>query len=73
MLKVSSEKDQVTYEDRPIRITPHFSMMTLKARRAWLEVGKRLQRDYRTQTRLLYPTKLLIKIDGEMYPVLQKV
>lgn len=31
MLKVSREKDQVTYKGRPIRVTPDFSMEILEA------------------------------------------
>jgi len=38
ILKAAKEKSQVTYEFRPIRITPDFLTETLKARRAWTEV-----------------------------------
>jgi hypothetical protein len=34
ILKAAMEKSQVTYKGRPIRITPHFSTGTLKAKRA---------------------------------------
>ena len=33
MLKATNEKGQVTYKSRPIRITPDFSVETLKARK----------------------------------------
>jgi hypothetical protein len=32
------EKGQVTYKDRPIRITPNFSPETMKVRRYWADV-----------------------------------
>jgi hypothetical protein len=35
ILKAVREKGQVTYKDRPIRITPNFSTETLKGRRSW--------------------------------------
>ena len=37
ILKAVSEKGQVTYKGRPIRITPDFSSETMKARRSWPE------------------------------------
>ena len=38
ILKVVREKRQVTYQGRPIRITPDFSTETLKARKSWTDV-----------------------------------
>ena len=38
ILKAVREKGQVTYKDRPIRITPEFSSETMKARRSWTDV-----------------------------------
>ena len=64
ILRASREKQQVTYKGKPIRITPDFSMETLKARRAWTEILQTL-REHRCQARLLYPAKLSITIDGE--------
>ena len=64
ILKVAREKDQETYKGRPIRITPDFSTETMKARRAWPEVMQTL-REHKSQTRLLYPAKLSVNIDGE--------
>jgi hypothetical protein len=37
-LKAVREKKQVTYKDKPNKITANFSTETLKARRAWGEV-----------------------------------
>jgi hypothetical protein len=38
ILKAAMEKGQITYKSRPIKITPNFSIETVKARRAWSEV-----------------------------------
>jgi hypothetical protein len=64
ILKAVTEKGQVTYEGRPIRITPDFSPETIKARRSWTDVIQTL-REHKRQPRLLYPAKLSITIDRE--------
>jgi hypothetical protein len=64
ILKAVREKSQVTYKDRPIRITSDFSPETMKARRFWADVIQTL-REHKCMPRLLYPTKLSITIDGE--------
>ena len=64
ILKAVKEKGQVTYKDRPIRITPEFSPETMKPRRAWTDVIQTL-REQTYQPKLLYPGKLSITIDGE--------
>ena len=38
ILKAVRGKGQVTYKCRPIRLTPDFSIETLKARRPWTDV-----------------------------------
>jgi hypothetical protein len=38
ILKGVREKNQITYKGKPIKMTANFSMETLKARRAWIEV-----------------------------------
>ena len=35
ILEAAREKGQVTYKGRPIRISPDFSIETLKVRKAW--------------------------------------
>jgi hypothetical protein len=52
ILKAAREKGQVTYNGRPIRITPDFSPKTMKARRAWSEVIQTL-REHKCQPKLL--------------------
>jgi hypothetical protein len=37
-MKAVRENKQITYKDKPIKITADFSMETLKARKAWSEV-----------------------------------
>jgi hypothetical protein len=64
ILKAVRKKGQVTYKCRPIRITPDFSPETMKARRSWTNIIQTL-REHKFQTRLLYPAKLSITIDGE--------
>ena len=64
ILRAAKETGQVTYKGRPIKITPDFSMKTMKVRRSWSSVMQTL-RDHRCQPRLLYPAKLSITIDDQ--------
>ena len=64
ILKAVREKGHVTYKDRPIRTTPDFSPETMKSRRSWTDIIQTL-REHKFQSRLLYPAKLSITIDGE--------
>jgi hypothetical protein len=63
ILKAVREKKQITYKGKPIKITANFSTETLKARRAWSEVFQALNENT-FNLRILYPAKLLFKIDG---------
>jgi hypothetical protein len=63
-LKVVREKKQITYKGKPIKITADFSTETLKARRTWSEVFWVLNEN-NFNPRILYPEKLLFKINGE--------
>ncbi|KAL6037201.1 hypothetical protein STEG23_016771 [Scotinomys teguina] len=63
ILRAAKEKGQLTYKGRPIRITSDFSMETLQARRSWSDVIQIL-RDNGCQSRIIYPSKLSITIDG---------
>jgi hypothetical protein len=56
-IKSSKGKSQVTYKGTPIKITPDFTPMIMKARRSWADVT--------CQPRLIYPAKLSIPVDGE--------
>ena len=64
ILKAVRGKGQITYKGRPIRIIPHFSPETMKARRSWTDVIQTL-REHKCQPKILYPAKLSITIDGE--------
>jgi hypothetical protein len=53
MLKAVREKGQVTYKDKPIRITPDFLPESMNARRSWTEVIQTLI-DHKCQPRIPY-------------------
>jgi hypothetical protein len=57
-------KGEVTYKDRPIRITPDFSPENMKATKSWKDVIQAL-RECKCQPRLLYPERLSFTIGGE--------
>jgi hypothetical protein len=63
ILKEVSEKKQITYKGKPIKITADFSTETLKARRAWGEVIQALNEN-NLNPRILHPAKLSFKIHG---------
>jgi hypothetical protein len=56
------EKKQITFKVKPIKITPHFSMKTLKARRAWSDLFQALNENNFNHW-ILYPAKLSLKIN----------
>jgi hypothetical protein len=62
ILKAVREKKQITYKGKPIKITPDFSTEILKARRAWDEVFRSMNKN-NFNPRILYPVKLSFKID----------
>ena len=64
LLRAAKEKGQVTYKVRPIRITHEFSLETMKARKSRSNVMQTL-RDHGCQSRLLFPAKLSITIEGQ--------
>jgi hypothetical protein len=57
ILKAAKEKRQVTYKDKPIRITTDFSTQTLNGRRSWKDITHTLK-ESNCQPRLVYPAKL---------------
>ena len=65
MLKVAREKQQVTYQGKPIHVTADLSAETLQARREWQDIFK-VQKGKNLQPRLLYPARISFKIDGEI-------
>ena len=65
VLKAAREKKRVTYKGVPIRLSADFSEETLQARRDWQEIFK-VMKIKDLQPRLLYPTKLSFKIEGQI-------
>ena len=65
ILKASREKQQVTYKGNPICLTADLSALSLEARREWQDIFKVLKRE-NLQPRVLYPSKISLKIDGEI-------
>ena len=65
LLKTAKEKQQVTYKGNPICITADLSAETLQARTEWQDIFKVLK-GKNLQPRLLYPARILFKIDGEI-------
>ena len=64
ILRAAREKGQVTFTGKLIRITPDFSIETMKARRSWIDVLQKL-RDHECTPRLLYLAKFSFTINGE--------
>jgi hypothetical protein len=62
-LKAVTEKKQITYKGKPIKITAVLSTEPLKARTAWGEIFRALNEN-NFKSRILYPAKLSFKIDG---------
>ena len=65
ILKAEREKQEVTYKGAPIRLATDFSVEMLQARREWQKIFQ-VMRTRGLQTRLLYPARLLIKIEGQI-------
>ena len=65
ILKAAREKQKVTYKGDPICLTADLSAETLQARREWQGIFKVLK-GKNLQPRLLYPTRISFKIDGEV-------
>ena len=65
ILKAAREKQEVTYKGSPRHLTADLSAETLQARREWQGIFKVLK-GKNLQPRLLYPTRISFKIDGEI-------
>ena len=65
ILKAAREKQQITHERIPIRITAALSIETLQARREWQDILKVMKENDR-QPRLLYPARISFKYEGEI-------
>ena len=65
ILKVERDEQEVTYKGTPKSLAADFSMETPQARREWQEIFQTM-RITGLQPRLLYPTRLSIKIEGQI-------
>ena len=64
ILKAAREKETVTYKGVPIRLSADFSKETLQARRGCREVFK-VMNGKDLHPRLLYPSKLSFRMEGQ--------
>ena len=65
ILKAAREKETVSCKGVPIRLSADFSKETLQARRDWKEVFK-VMKGKDLHPRLLYPTKLSFRMEGQI-------
>ena len=65
ILKVTREKQLVTYKGVPIKLLADFSKETLQARRDWQKVFK-VMKSKDLYPRLLYPAKLSFRMEGQI-------
>ena len=65
ILKAAGKKVLVTCREVPVRLSPDFSKETLQARRDWQKIFE-VMKNWDLQPRLLYPAKLLFKIEGQI-------
>ena len=65
ILKAAREKQEVKYRGALIKPAAGFSMETLQAKRDWQGILQ-VMKTKGLQPRLLYPARLLIKMEGEI-------
>ena len=65
ILKAAREKQLVTYRGIPIILSADFSKETFQARRGWKEVFE-VMKGKDLHPRLLYPAKLLFRMEGQL-------
>ena len=65
ILKPAREKETVTYEGVPIRLSADFSKETLQATRSWKEVFE-VMKGKALHPILLHPAKLSFRMDGQI-------
>ena len=66
ILKAAREQKEVTYKGAPIRLATDFSTETLQDRREWQKIFQ-VMRTRGLQPRLLYPARLSIKMEGQIW------
>ena len=65
IFKAAREKDTVTYNGVPIRLSADLSKETFQARRGWKEVFE-VMKGKDLHPRLLYPAKLSFRMEGQI-------
>ena len=65
ILKAAREKETVTYKGVPIGLSADFSKETLQVRRGWKEVFQ-VMKGKDLHPRLLYPTNLSFRMEGQI-------
>ena len=65
ILKAAREKQQITHKGIPIRITADLSIEPLQARRERQDILK-VMKENNLEPRLLYPTRISFKYEGEI-------
>ena len=65
ILKAAREKQQITYNGIPKRLTNDFSAETLQVRREWQHIFK-VMKGKNQQPRLLYPARISFGFDEEI-------
>ena len=65
ILKAARETQSINYKGTPIRLSADFSTETLQTRREWQDIFKVLK-GKNLQPRILYPTRISLKIEGEI-------
>ena len=65
ILKAAREKETVTYQGVPIRLSADFSKETLQARRSWKETFQ-VMKGKELHPRLPYPAKLSFRMEGQI-------
>ena len=71
ILKAGRDKRALTYKCRHIRIVVDLSTETWQARKEWQEIFNVMNRKS-MQPRILYPTSLSLRIEGEIKVFLNK-
>jgi len=64
-IKGSKGKATITHKGIPTRITVDLSIETLQPRREWQDILK-VMKEKNLQCRLLYPTRISLKYEGEI-------
>ena len=65
ILKVTREKQQITYKRIPIRLSADFSGETLRVRSVWHDIFQ-MMKHKNLQPIIVYPARLSIRFKGEV-------